>query len=90
MSGCERVNLFFASQLLRFVLRPDTRQIAFKNRVRLFGAKAFSNALCQCFQNPVSFPLNPFYGNCEAKFSKNFKRNRRCDSCLSIMLPASS
>ena len=24
----------------------------------------------------VSFPLNPSYGNCEAKFSKNFKRNR--------------
>jgi len=23
----------------------------------------------------VFFPLNPFYGNCEDKFSKNFKRN---------------
>jgi hypothetical protein len=27
----------------------------------------------------VSFPLDPFYGNCEAKFSKNFKRNRPCN-----------
>jgi len=32
-------------------------------------------ALYQCFRNLVFFPLNPFYGNCEAKFSKNFKRN---------------
>ena len=27
----------------------------------------------------MSFPLNPSYGNCEAKFSKNFKRiGMRC------------
>jgi hypothetical protein len=76
VSGCERVNLFFASQLLPFVSRPDTPQIAFKNRVRLFGAKTFPNALCQ------SFHLYPFYGNCEAKFPKNFKCNRRCDRLL--------
>jgi hypothetical protein len=35
VSGCERVNLFFASQLVPFISRPYRRHIVFKNRVRL-------------------------------------------------------
>jgi hypothetical protein len=43
--GRKRMNFLFAFQLISLVSRPDSGQIAFKNRARRFVTKTFLDAV---------------------------------------------
>jgi hypothetical protein len=55
VGGREGVNFLFPFELISFVSRPDTGQIALKNRARLLVTKTFFNAFFERVQKPFSF-----------------------------------
>ncbi len=54
VDGCEGVDFFFAFELISFVSRPDTGQIAFQNRARLLVTETFVDAFFERVQTAFS------------------------------------
>jgi len=54
MGGCEGVNFLFAFELISFVSRPNTGQIAFINRARRLVTKTLFNAFFERVQKRFS------------------------------------
>jgi hypothetical protein len=55
VGGCEGVDFLFASELISFVSRPDTGQIAFQNRARLLVTEPFVDAFFERVQTAFSY-----------------------------------